>query len=306
MATEMTGVRMRVLALCVAALLPAIALATEGAAAAATPSEHEAYAEGQLARGRAIMKAAAARADYAPARRVALVIGNAAQGGEVLKHAHANAREIEKSLRSVGFEVSTLTDLNSEAMAAAVDAFVAGLTRDSLAVLYFSGYALQIDGRTVLLAADPGPGPTGELSADGVDLAALLHRMEAASAMSLLFVDACRDHPLAGQYGPQSRVLTLPAPQGASLIQYSNLDGDPVPACSTHGTEYASRLAVLLKVARVPVDALLPIANATTSIRTRGAVMPTDAGRLQQNLRLVTPRPKSSVIDSKEGLRRLQ
>lgn len=299
---------MRVGAFCLAALLPAIAYSTEQSepGTAATPAEHEAYAEGQLGRVRAIMNAAARRADYAPVRCVALVIGNAALGGKLLKHAHANARELEKNLRSSGFEVSTLTDLKGEAMAAAVDAFVAGLTRDSLALLYFSGYALQIDGRTVLLAADAGPGSTDEPSSPGVDLAALLHRMEEASTVRMVLVDACRDHPLAVQYGPQSRTLTPLEPQAGTLIQYSNLDGDPAPACSTYGAEYALRLALLLRVPGVPVDSLLPMANAMTSIRTGGAVMPTDAGRLRQNVRLVPPRPKSSVLDPKEGLMRLQ
>ncbi len=129
-------------------------------------------------------------------RRIALVIGNAAYRTAPLQNPGNDATAMEQALRSVGFEVSKLLDLDKPAFDKALDEFVKALRPGDLAFFYFSGHGLQIDRENFLLPIDFAA--ANEVDARHASFSAdqLQERMERSPArVRVLVLDACRNNP---------------------------------------------------------------------------------------------------------------
>ena len=88
-------------------------------------------------------------------RRVALVIGNGAYARvRPLPNPTNDARAMAKSLRDIGFVVTEGTDLDRTAMQATIRDFLRDAARSQVAVVYYAGHGVQIDGRNYLVPVD--------------------------------------------------------------------------------------------------------------------------------------------------------
>ena len=88
-------------------------------------------------------------------RRVALVIGNGAYARvRPLPNPTNDARAMAKSLRDIGFVVTEGTDLDRAAMQATIRDFLRDAARSQVAVVYYAGHGVQIDGRNYLVPVD--------------------------------------------------------------------------------------------------------------------------------------------------------
>ena len=88
-------------------------------------------------------------------RRVALVIGNGAYAHvRPLPNPTNDARAMAKSLRDIGFVVTEGTDLDRTAMQTTIRDFLRDAARSQVAVVYYAGHGVQIDGRNYLVPID--------------------------------------------------------------------------------------------------------------------------------------------------------
>lgn len=98
------------------------------------------------------------RASMAASERIALVVGNASYRGQQRVEIAANdAGLIAGELRAAGFEVADTRDLNSANLKKTFFDFVERVSKagaDAVALVYFSGYALQFQGENFLLPVD--------------------------------------------------------------------------------------------------------------------------------------------------------
>jgi caspase domain-containing protein len=84
--------------------------------------------------------------------RVALVIGNGAYAHvKALPNPPNDARSIAKSLRDIGFAVSRGIDLDRAAMQKMTRDFLREAAHAQLALVYYAGHGVQIDGRNYLV-----------------------------------------------------------------------------------------------------------------------------------------------------------
>ena len=65
-----------------------------------------------------------------------------------------DARAIAKSLRDIGFVVTEGTDLDRAAMQATIRDFLRDAARAQVAVVYYAGHGVQVDGRNYLVPVD--------------------------------------------------------------------------------------------------------------------------------------------------------
>ena len=90
--------------------------------------------------------------------RLALIVGNSKyQTLPTLDNPFWDAKAISSLLKSAGFDVTLALDLGRMNMQRAVREFsdkVAGKGADSVALVYFAGHGLQIDGQNFLLPID--------------------------------------------------------------------------------------------------------------------------------------------------------
>ena len=65
-----------------------------------------------------------------------------------------DARSIAKSLRDIGFVVTEGIDLDRAAMQATIRDFLRDAARSQVAVVYYAGHGVQVDGRNYLVPID--------------------------------------------------------------------------------------------------------------------------------------------------------
>jgi hypothetical protein len=155
-------------------------------------------------------------------KRVALVIGNSVYANTlVLKNPANDARAISDFLNRYGFDVTTVLNADHTSMNGAIDGFIKKLQPDDVALLYFAGHGLQFDGHNYLLATDARLMSEFDLDAEAVSLTATVQALERAAKVVLLFVDACRNNPLADQLASTAGVTRAAGSRGLARIEPS-------------------------------------------------------------------------------------
>jgi uncharacterized caspase-like protein len=132
-------------------------------------------------------------------KRVALVIGNSAYKNVArLNNPTNDAAAIVAMLKKAGFDsVDSRLDLNVIEMRRALREF-GNKTRDAdVAVIYYAGHGIELDGTNYLIPIDA----TLETDTDVLDetfpLDRVLFTVEPAKQLRLVILDACRDNPFA-------------------------------------------------------------------------------------------------------------
>jgi uncharacterized caspase-like protein len=130
-------------------------------------------------------------------RRVALVIGNGAYAHvRALPNPPNDARSIAKSLRDIGFAVSEGVDLDRAAMQKMTRDFLREAVRAQIALVYYAGHGVQIDGRNYLVPVDAQLQPGGKITDGMIDMDTILAGLDDQVRTNILMFDACRNNPL--------------------------------------------------------------------------------------------------------------
>lgn len=136
----------------------------------------------------------------AEARRVALVVGIADYAHSPrLANAVNDAKAVSESLGRIGFEVETAIDADIGRLTTALETFYAKAQGSEAALFYYSGHAVQVKGTNFIVAKDAELKSEVRLLRETVPLQAIVRAMEERAGITLAFLDACRDNPLAEQ-----------------------------------------------------------------------------------------------------------
>ncbi|WP_404557882.1 caspase family protein [Bradyrhizobium niftali] len=132
-------------------------------------------------------------------RRVALVIGNSAyKSVPRLTNPANDATLVGGMFKKAGFDdVDVRLDLNAADMRRSLREF-AGRTRDAqVAVIYYAGHGIELDGTNYLIPTDAALETDGDVLDETVALDRALFAVEPAKQLRLVILDACRDNPFA-------------------------------------------------------------------------------------------------------------
>lgn len=131
-------------------------------------------------------------------KRVALVIGNAAYKHTTpLRNPKNDADAIAKILVHLDFKVLKGTDLTHRQFGRTVAKFRKALAGADVALLFYAGHGLQVHGHNYLAPVDAQLEDEDSLEFEAVRLRAVLALMEREPRTNLVFLDACRDNPMA-------------------------------------------------------------------------------------------------------------
>ena len=146
----------------------------------------------------ALLTFAANPAFSADERRVALIIGNAAyETVPTLANPRNDAEDMAAALTEMGFEVVEGYDLDFDGMRAAMRQFSTILDGADVGLLFYAGHGLQVDGRNYMAPVDAKLDSKEDLEFEAIDMSRILAMMEREPRVNLIFLDACRDNPLA-------------------------------------------------------------------------------------------------------------
>ena len=155
-------------------------------------------------------------------KRVALVIGNSAYvHAGVLANPANDARAIATALQDQAFEVLVGLDLDKRAFDGKVRDFSRVLSGADVGVFFYAGHALQVLGRNYLVPID------GELKGErdidfetvGVDFVLRQMELEREGKTNIVFLDACRDNPLARNLARSMGTRSAGVGRGLAQVQ---------------------------------------------------------------------------------------
>lgn len=129
-------------------------------------------------------------------RRIALVIGNGAYvSSSKLANPANDAAVVAKNLRDIGFEVSEGINLDAKKMKDTINGFLRGASTASMAVMFYAGHGMQVDGKNYLVPIDAKLDSAASLASDLNDVDTILAGLDDQIRTNIVILDACRDNP---------------------------------------------------------------------------------------------------------------
>ena len=239
--------------------------------------------------------------------RLAIIIGNSTyQSAGTLSNPTNDARLMDSTLKSVGFETRVLLDLTEAKMGEALDQLSREVSKIDVLVVYYAGHAIQIDGENYLIPVDANLQTEASVARQTIALSSIMKLM-ARVPVSVLLLDACRDNPFTALIALNeksssrsvkiTRGIAVVRPLGDMLITFATLpntvafdgDGENSPfalALAKHIPTPDSEISVILK--RVTGDVLE---------RTSGKQRPQQLSQMQREFYFVST-PKGKKIKS--------
>jgi uncharacterized caspase-like protein len=131
-------------------------------------------------------------------RRVALIVGNSQYvHTAALPNPRNDAQDMATSLRQLGFEVTTGFDLDQTGFARTIDDFARALDGADVGLFFYAGHGLQINEKNYLVSTSAKLESAFLVSSETIELDAIVRMMESKTGTNLIFLDACRNNPLA-------------------------------------------------------------------------------------------------------------
>ena len=193
------------------------------------------------------------------ADRVALVVGMGNYETVVkLDNTTRDALGISDTLKGIGFEVTTLVDVPAETLRRALDDFAFRAETAELALIYFAGHGVEVQGENFLIPVDVRVTSNRDIQRQSVSLKEMLAAVDGARKMRIVILDSCRDNPFgdlidatdtraqvaqavatrsAGRGG-----LAPPAPDRGTLVAFAARDGEKALDGSGANSPFAEAL----------------------------------------------------------------
>jgi uncharacterized caspase-like protein len=156
------------------------------------------------------------------ASRVALVIGNGhyPDASAPLVQPINDARGLTAALRAKGFDVDVVEDATKDDMARAIVRLKARIKPDTVAMLFFGGYGVQVGRESFMIPVDAAIWKDADVRRDGVSIEQVLDAMtEKGAKAKLVVVDASRRNPYERRFRSYSHGLApISAPENALIL----------------------------------------------------------------------------------------
>jgi hypothetical protein len=202
----------------------------------------------------AVAAAGPRRAGAAPAAaRVALVIGNSGyRFVPRLANPGNDARLIATTLSSLGFTLvggGAQLDLDKAGFDRALRNFGHAIQGAEVALFYYSGHGLQVDGVNWLVPISANPTQVQDLDFEMVNSDLVLRQTEGANTrLNIVILDACRNNPFStrGLRATGGGLAQMQAPPG-TLISYATQPGSVALDGDGRDSPYSAALANTLR-----------------------------------------------------------
>jgi hypothetical protein len=199
-------------------------------------------------------------------KRVALVIGNSAyQYTGKLANPKNDAADMAAVLKKHGFQVIEGLDLDKAAFDRSVRDFAAVLRGADAGVFFYAGHGLQVGGQNYLVPIDAKAAEAAALDIEMVRVDVVHRIMERQTNTNILFLDACRDNPLARNLARSMGTRSSEVGRGlaavesgiGTLISFSTQPGNVALDGSGRNSPFAAALVKHLAAPKDDLSAIL-------------------------------------------------
>jgi uncharacterized caspase-like protein len=199
-------------------------------------------------------------------KRVALVIGNSAyKYAGTLDNPRNDATDMAAALKKVGFEIIEGFDLDKARTDRKVRDFATALQGANVGLFYYAGHGLQVSGQNYIVPIDAELNTAAALDFEMVRLDLVQRTMEREAQTNILFLDACRNNPLARNLARAMGTRSLEIGRGlapvesgvGTLISFSTQPGNVALDGTGRNSPFAGALAKRIVSSRDDLSALL-------------------------------------------------
>lgn len=190
--------------------------------------------------------------------RIALVIGMADyQFLPPLQNTHNDASGMAETLKGIGFDVTLSLDATAVQMTELLDDFAFRSEVADLALIYFAGHGIEVQGENFLIPIDANVASNLDVQRQSASLKQLLSAVDRARKMRIVILDSCRDNPLGDTIALQTSAATQAAaeetrgggggmaaadPDRGTLVAFAARDGQVAMDGTGQNSPYAQAL----------------------------------------------------------------
>ncbi|RZN03075.1 caspase [Bradyrhizobium genosp. SA-3] len=225
--------------------------------------------------------------DAAAEARLALVIGQSAyRTVPELPNAANDAKGMTELLGNAGFTVTTAANLAQNEMRTAISDFagkVGASGADTVALVFYAGHGLQIDGENYLVPVDLDPKREADIPLQGVRLNDLLNTLGALPTRARIFMlDACRNNPFPALSGAGHGLAIVDTKAGApgSFISYSTSPGAEAEDGNGIDSPYTTAALTIAKQPNLPIEEVFKRIRVAVAQSTDGRQIPWESSSL--------------------------
>ena len=234
----------------------------------------------------------AARAE----NRLALVIGESAyRAVPSLPNPANDARAMTRLLTDSGFAVTTASDLSQREMNQKVGDFTAEIAAkgpDTIALVFYAGHGMQIDGENYLVPVDVDPKREADIPLQAVRLNDVLNTLNSVpSKMRILLLDACRNNPFPALNQTAGHGLALvDTKTGApgTFLSYSTSPGAEAEDGEGIDSPYTTALLTAARTPGLPIEQAFKQVRVAVNKATSGRQTPWESSSLTEDFRFVS------------------
>jgi uncharacterized caspase-like protein len=237
--------------------------------------------------------------------RVALVIGNSAYAHvPSLPNPAHDARDVADALKRLDFAVDVVTDADFDHMRRSLLEFGRKAKNADMAVLYFAGHGVEIEGNNWLLPTDVELKYDADASTEAIALTFAVQAV-AAKTLGLVILDACRNNPFKSSMKKTSQTrnvqmlgLAPVEPVGNVLVAYAARDGTVANDGTGRNSPYSAALLRHLETPGLEIDFLFRNVRDDVMAATDNEQQPWVYGSLSsQEIYLKPPPAVATAVD---------
>lgn len=224
--------------------------------------------------------------------RLALVIGQSAyRTVPELPNAANDAKGMAELLGNAGFTVTAAPNLAQNEMRQAISDFagkVSASGADTVALVFYAGHGLQIEGENYLVPVDLDPKREADIPLQGVRLNDLLNTLGALPTRARIFMlDACRNNPFPALSGAGHGLAIVDTNAGApgSFISYSTSPGAEAEDGSGADSPYTAAALTVAKQPNIPIEEVFKRIRIAVAQSTDGRQIPWESSSLTSDFK---------------------
>lgn len=227
--------------------------------------------------------------------RLALVIGQSAyRSVPALPNPANDAKAVTQLLTDSGFEVSSAADLSQSQMREKVSEFagkVAAKGADTVALVFYAGHGLQIDGENFLVPVDVDPKREADIPIQAVRLNDILNTLTSVpTKMRIVLLDSCRNNPFPELKSAGHGLAIVDAKVGSpgTFLSFSTSPGAEAEDGNGADSPYTTALLAAAKEPG-PIEETFKRVRLSVNKATEGRQTPWDSSSLTEDFRFSGP-----------------
>jgi Caspase domain/Glucodextranase, domain B len=214
-------------------------------------------------------------------KRLALVIGNSNySAGLTLKNPANDADLMSETLRNLGFEVIKRIDANKQSMEQAVRDFSKQLPYCNVALFYFAGHGVQVDGINYLIPTDAKLNDKNDCKFEAIPVNFVVEEFEKyPNNVNIVILDACRSNPFRSWARGGEGGFRAINPTSGTIISFATSEGSTASDGSGKNGLFTEELVKQMTIPQ-PIESVFKKTRVQVQKLSKGAQSPQEWSQL--------------------------